>query len=90
MVIQMDGNEADFRTDMIQVKFQDGSKHPHTFIMKIDETFEVHFDSYLQKTNKASESIKFYFDGDLLDKTSSPKDIDMDENFCIDVVFTEE
>lgn len=84
--MQTEGNEEDYRSDLIRVKFQDGSKTPYTAKMKLDDKFITHFEKYMVENNKNWDEVKFYFDGDLLDKNQTPNDIDMDENFCIDVV----
>lgn len=83
-----DNEGAQEKTITLQLKGQNDDE-PVFFKVKKETKMSKVFGAYASRKGQAVESLKFSFDGNVLNPTDTPKMLEMEENDMIDVFLTQ-
>ncbi|KAL7306721.1 hypothetical protein TKK_0001390 [Trichogramma kaykai] len=71
--------------DSIKIKIQTFDKKTLQMTLKPDEPFNLLIQKCSEELKIAASKIKLYFDGEQIDSEETPKDLDIDDEACIDL-----
>lgn len=75
--------------DMCKIKVQTSDKKTIVVNMKHDAPFTFLLQNCAEQLNVPMSSLKFYFDGEMVENDETPESLDIEEEACFDLKIVE-